>query len=98
MIRSFIYQETSAAHSERHHIRELNIDFNKKFEIGQGPRPADRRLLENEHGLGMRSWHPRVARRVNFSPTVHRWRHFLGKAAESWKYWDLCVISLNIEN
>ena len=30
-------------------------------------------------------------------PTGYSWRHFLGKAAESTKYCDLCVIFLNIE-
>ena len=70
----------------------------EKFEIGQGPPPADRRLLENEHGLGMRSWHRRVARRAGHWAMIGRWRQFLGKAAESTEYCDLCVMSLNIEN
>ena len=69
-----------------------------KFEIGHGPPPQFRALLENEHRDGMCSAHRRVARRLKFAPMSTRWRHFLGKAAESTKYCDLCVIFLNIEN
>ena len=98
MIRTLIYQQVSAAHSERHHISELNIDFIKNFQIGQGPPPPFRQLLENEHGLGMCSAHRRVARREGYSLQGYRRRHFLGKAAESTEYCDLCAISLNIEN
>ena len=83
MIRSIIYHEVSAVHSEKHHISEINIDFIKKFEIGMGPPAADRRLLEKEHGLGMCSAHRRVARRDIWPRIVDRRRHFLGKAAES---------------
>ena len=98
MIRSYVYQQVSAAHSERHHISELNIDFIKKFEIGHGPPPLFRALLENEHLDGMCSAHRRVARREGHWVTLHRRRHFLRKAAESKEYCDLCVMSLNIEN
>ena len=98
VIRRSIYQEVSAAHSERHHLSELNIDFIKKFEIGMGPPPQFRALLENDIGDGMCAAHRRVARRAGWSSIVHRWRHLLGKAAESTEYCDLCVMSLNIEN
>ena len=63
VIRSLIYQDVSAAHSERQHISELNVDFIKKFELGMGPPAADRALLENEPQLGMYSVHLRVAHR-----------------------------------
>ena len=63
-----------------------------------GPPPLFRALLENEHELGMCSAHRRVARRAAHCPLDDRWRHFLGKAAESKEYCDLCVMSLNIEN
>ena len=63
-----------------------------------GPPPLFRALLENDIGDGMCAAHRRVARRLNFSPMDTRWRHFLGKAAESTEYCDLCVMSLNIEN
>ena len=82
MIRSLIYQELSAPHSERHHISELNINFIKKFEIGHGPPPPFRRLLKNDVRDGMCAAHRRVARRLNFSPMLHSWRHFLEKAPE----------------
>ena len=87
MIRSVIYQEVSAAHSERHHISELNIDFIKNFQIGMGPPPLFRALLENEHRDGMCSAHRRVARREICPRMPDRRRHFLGKAAESTEYW-----------
>jgi hypothetical protein len=90
-MRRSIYQEVSAAHSERHHISELNIDFIKKFEICHGPPAADRALLENEHLDGMCAAYRRVARRLKFAPKVDRRRHFLGKAAESTEYCDLCL-------
>ena len=63
-----------------------------------GPPPLFRALLENEHLDGMYAAHRRVARRAGHCPTGYRWRHFLGKAAESTEYCDLCVMSLNIEN
>ena len=83
VIRSLIYQEVSAAHSERHHIRELNIEFIKKFEIGMGPPAADRALLENDVRDGMCAAHRRVARNGILSPMSDRWRHFFGKAVKS---------------
>ena len=72
MKRSLIYEQVSTAHSERHDISELNIDFIKKLEIGHGPPAADRALLENEYGLGMCSAHRRVARRAGRSFMVDR--------------------------
>ena len=63
-----------------------------------GPPAADRRLLENDIGDGMCAAHRRVARREGRSSMDDRRRHFLGKAAESTEYCDLCVIFLNIEN
>ena len=96
--RSLIYQQVSAAHSERHHISELNIDYIKKFQISHGTPAADRALLEKEQELGMCSAKRRVVSRAGRSPMVPSWRHFLGKAAESTEYCDLCVVSLNIEN
>ena len=98
MIRSLIYQQVSAAHSERHHLSKLNIDFIKNYQINMGPPPLFRALLENDIGLGMWSAHRRVARRAGHCPLDDRWRHFLGKAAESTEYCDLFVMSLNIEN
>ena len=63
-----------------------------------GPPPPFRALLENDIGDGMCAAHRRVARNVIFASMVPRWRHLLGKAAESTEYCDLCVIFLNIEN
>ena len=63
-----------------------------------GPPPLFRALLENEPNDGMCAAHRRVARRAGHWVTPNRWRHFLGKAAESTEYSDLCVIFLNIEN
>ena len=94
MIRSFIFEEVSAAHSERHHLSELNIDFIKKFEIDMGPPAADRALLEKENDDGMCAAHRRVARRLNFAPMDDRRRHFLGKAAESKEYCEWVVKAL----
>ncbi len=53
-----------------------------------GPPAADRALLENEHLDGMCAAHRRVARRAGQSPTLHSWRHFLGKASKKSKYWS----------
>ena len=72
--------------------------YDKNFQIGMGPPPLFRALLENETEMGMCSAHRRVARRKGLSPTVDRWRYFLGKATELTEYSDLCVMSLNIEN
>ena len=64
-----------------------------------GPPPLFRALLENDIGDGMWSaHHRRVVRRAGHWATGYRWRHFLGKAAESTEYCDPCVIFLNIEN
>ena len=82
MIRILIYQEVSAAHSERHHISELNIDFIKKFEIGHGPPAADQRFLEKKHEFGMSSAHRRLARRKGHCPIGYRWRKSRGKASK----------------
>ena len=51
-----------------------------------GPPAADRRLLENEHRLGMCAAHRRVARREICPPQDDSWRHLLGKAAELKEY------------
>ena len=86
-IRSCIYEQVSAAHSERHHISELNIDFIKNFQIGMGPPAADRRLLENKNQFGMVSWHRLIARDVILASIGFRRVPECVKAVKPADYW-----------